>query len=120
VCIAWPTTLLKTWTGNPVIWSMAAMALGVIYAWPSVLVLIKPSLAPFALFGVWRRSWWVAAVGFALLCVPFGSLWAEWVATVINSRGGGLLYSSLEIPMLILPLVAWVGAAERRRGHSTA
>jgi len=119
LCVAWPTTLLKTWTGNPVIWSMAAMALGVIYAWPSVLVLIKPSLAPFALFGVWRRSWWVTAVAFALLCIPFGSMWADWVESVINSRGGGLLYSSLEIPMLLLPLVAWAGSRERRAPHST-
>jgi hypothetical protein len=119
LCIAWPTTLLKTWTGNPVIWSMAAMAVGVIYAWPAVLVLVKPSLAPFALFGAWRRSWWVAAVVFALLCVPFGSLWADWLASVVNSRGGGLLYSALEIPMLLLPLVAWLGRATTGSGHST-
>jgi hypothetical protein len=120
LCVAWPTTLLKTWTGNPVIWSMAAMALGVIYAWPSVLVLLKPSLAPFALFGASRRSWWIAAVAFVLVCLPFGSLWGDWVASVVNSRGGGLLYSSLEIPMLLLPLLAWVGAAGRRLPQSTA
>lgn len=109
LCVAWPTTLLKTWTGNPVMWSMAAMALGVIYAWPSVLVLLKPSLAPFALFGVWRRSWWVAAVGVGVACVPFGTMWADWLSSVVNSRGGGLLYSSLEAPMLLLPLLASLG-----------
>ncbi|HZC32292.1 MAG TPA: glycosyltransferase family 87 protein [Candidatus Bathyarchaeia archaeon] len=123
LCIAWPTTLLKTWTGNPVIWSMAAMALGVIFAWPSVLVLVKPSLAPFALFGIWRRSWWAAALGFGLSCLPFGSLWADWVASVVNSRGGGLLYSSLEVPMLLLPLIAWLGRdtgrLSRRSGPCT-
>ena len=27
LCVAWPTTLLKTWTGNPVIWCVAALAL---------------------------------------------------------------------------------------------
>jgi hypothetical protein len=113
LCIAWPTTLLKTWTGNPVIWSMGAMAFGVVYAWPSVFVLLKPSLAPFALFGASRRSWWLAAVGFALLCVPFGAMWGDWVASVVNSRGGGLLYSSLEIPMLLLPLIAWLGRTRR-------
>jgi hypothetical protein len=116
LCIAWPTTLLKTWTGNPVIWSMAAMALGVIYAWPSVLVVLKPSLAPFALFGVWRRSWWVAAVALVVGCLPFGALWADWAASVVNSRGGGLLYSSLEIPMLLLPLVAWAGRTRSVEG----
>ena len=25
LCLAWPTTPLKIWTGNPVIWAMAAM-----------------------------------------------------------------------------------------------
>jgi hypothetical protein len=33
----------------------------------------------------------------------------DWVASVVNSRGGGPLYSSLEIPMLLIPLVAWAG-----------
>jgi hypothetical protein len=105
--MAWPTTPLKIWTGNPVVWSMAAMALGVIYLWPSVFVLLKPSLAPFALFGANRRSWWLAAGAFVALCLPFGALWLDWLASVANSRGGGPLYSALEIPMLALPLVAW-------------
>jgi hypothetical protein len=76
-------------------------------------VLLKPSLAPFALFGIRRRSWWIGAAAFVLLSIPFGAMWADWVTTVVNSRGGGLLYSSLEIPMLLLPLVAWWG---RTRG----
>jgi ABC-type transport system involved in cytochrome c biogenesis permease component len=76
-------------------------------------VLLKPSLAPFALFGANRRSWWAGLAALVLLCLPFGGLWADWVASVLNSRGGGLLYSALEIPMLLLPLVAWIG---RTRG----
>jgi len=108
LCVANPTTLLKTWTGNPVIWSMAAMALGVLYAWPSVFVIVKPSLAPFAFFGAWRRSWGLAAAVLGLGAVPFGALWIDWIDSVVNSRGGGLLYSSLEFPMLALPLIAWI------------
>jgi hypothetical protein len=117
LCVAWPTTLLKTWTGNPVIWAMAAMALGAVYAWPSVFALVKPSLFPFALFGANRRSWWLALAGFVLLSLPFGTLWVDWVGSVVNSRGGGVLYSSLEVPMLLLPLVAWAG---RTRGRLTS
>lgn len=108
-CVAWPTTLLKIWTGNPVIWAMAAVALGTLYAWPSVFALLKPSLFPFALFGANRRSWWLALGLLVVLSLPFGALWADWLASVLNSRGGGLLYSSLEVPMLLLPLVAWAG-----------
>jgi hypothetical protein len=109
LCLAWPTTPLKVWTGNPVIWAVAAVALGAIYHWPSVFALLKPSLFPFALFGANRRSWWLALAAFVALCVPFGSMWTDWAASVVNSRGGGILYSSLEIPMLLLPLVAWLG-----------
>ena len=109
LCIAWPTTLLKTWTGNPVIWSMAALAIATLLYWPSVLALIKPSLAPFALFGANRRSWWLGLGGFVLASVPFGRLWSDWLASVANSQGGGLLYSVLEVPMVALPLVAWAG-----------
>jgi hypothetical protein len=109
LCVAWPTTLLKTWTGNPVIWTVAALALGTRFAWPSVFVLLKTSLFPFALFGANRRSWWIALAVLIGLSIPFGSLWIDWVASIANSRGGGLLYSTLEIPMLLLPLVAWAG-----------
>lgn len=112
LCIAWPTTPLKTWTGNPVIWSVAALALGTLYRWPSVLVLLKPSLSPFALFGANRRSWWLALAVLVGLSLPFGSLWADWLAALANAQGGGVLYSALEVPMLLLPLVAWLG----RRG----
>jgi hypothetical protein len=112
LCAVWPTTILKTWTGNPVIWGVAALSLGVIYRWPSVFVLIKPSLFPFALFGADRRSWWIALAVFVAMCVPFGSMWGDWITALSNSTGGGLLYSTLEIPMLLLPLAAWFG---RRR-----
>lgn len=114
LCIAWPTTPLKSWTGNPVIWCVAALALGTVYRWPSVFVLLKPSLAPFALFGANRRSWWIALAVLVAMSIPFWGLWADWVASLSNSRGGGLLYSTLEVPMLLIPFVAWLG---RRRAE---
>jgi hypothetical protein len=120
LCLAWPTTPLKIWTGNPVIWAMAAVALGTIYRWPSVFALIKPSLFPFALFGANRRSWWLGLAVFVALSLPFGSMWADWVTSVVNSRGGGILYSALEIPMLLLPLVAWLGRTSHRPDHGTS
>jgi hypothetical protein len=111
LCATNPTVPLKLWTGNPVIWSMAALALAIALPWRTAapFVLLKPSLAPFALFGIPRRSWWVGAAVLALMSLPFGSLWADWLTTLVNSRGGGLLYSSLEAPFLVLPLVAWLG-----------
>jgi hypothetical protein len=117
LCVANPTTLLKVWTGNPVIWSMAAMAVATLAGstrFAAPFALLKPSLAPFALFGINRRSWWLGLAVFVAMSVPFGGLWGDWVASVLNSRGGGVLYSALEIPILLLPLVAWTG---RTRGR---
>jgi hypothetical protein len=108
-CAAWPTTPLKILTGNPVIWAVAALALGVVYAWPSILILIKPSLLPFALFGANRRIWWFGLGVFIVVSLPFGSLWIDWGHSILNSQGGGLAYSSLEIPLLAFPLIAWAG-----------
>jgi hypothetical protein len=115
LCVSNPTTLLKIWTGNPVIWAMAAMALAIIGSgrFAAPFVLLKPSLAPFALVGVRRRSWWIGLAVLVALSLPFGALWGDWVASVLNSRGGGVLYSALEVPMLLLPLAAWLG---RTRG----
>jgi hypothetical protein len=109
LCLAWPTTPLKIWTGNPVIWAMAAMSVATVYRWAAPFALLKPSLFPFALFGIRERAWWIGLGVFFALCLPFGGLWVDWVASVLDSRGSGPLYSVLEAPMLLLPIVAWAG-----------
>jgi hypothetical protein len=112
LCIAWPPSIVKLVTGNPVMWAVAGVALGTIYAWPAVFALLKPSVFPFAFVGVRSRSWWLGLVILVVASVPFGSMWGTWLTTVVNARGGGLLYSVQEIPLLALPLIAW--AARRR------
>ena len=116
LCASNPTTLLKAWTGNPVIWSMLALSLATLgprWRAAAPFALLKPSLAPFALFGANRRPWWAGLAALAILSVPFAGMWGDWLTSLANSRGGGLLYSALEIPILALPLVAWAG---RTRG----
>ena len=120
LCVAWPPTLVKMVTGNPVIWVVAAVALGTLYRWPYVGVLLKPSLFPFALLGIRSRRWWLALGAFVLACVPFGALWIAWLSTILNAEGGGLAYSAQEIPMLLLPLIAAVPLARLRRSSGTA
>jgi len=118
-CASNPTTLLKIWTGNPVMWSMAALALAVVGSTrvSAPFVLLKPSLAPFALFGIRDRSWWVGAALLVGLSLPFGGLWVDWLASLVNSRGGGVLYSVLEAPFLLLPLIAWLGRSSPPTGR---
>jgi hypothetical protein len=119
LCVAWPTTSVKLFTGNPVMWAMMAMALGVLYRWPSVFVAFKASLFPFALFGIWHRSWWKAAGVFVLLSLPFGTLWLDWLRSLLNSTGGGLAYSVMEVPMLLFPLIAWTGRTREADARTT-
>lgn len=113
--LAWPLMALCLWgpvqihiiSGNPGIWAMAAVALGTVYRWPSVFALVKPSLGPFALFGMRDRRWWLTLAALVVLSAPLLPMWFDWVRVVANSRGGGLLYSWQEAPMMLLPILAW-------------
>ncbi len=118
ICLAWPITLAVMVAGNPAIWIAAAAAIGTLYGWPAVLVLIKPTLAPFALIGVRHRSWWIALGVFALVSLAFGALWIDWLrAALINPVNGGIGYSLSQMPTMFFPLAAWAGrTANQRRG----
>ena len=116
VCIWFPNTGIKVLTGNPVMWSVAALALGTVYYWPAVLAAVKPSLAPLALFGIWKRSWWIGAIGLGAASLLFVPLWPEFLTALANSRqSAGLLYSLGEVPMMLIPIVAWIGRTSARR-----
>ena len=103
--------LLKA--GNPWMWAFAFMAAGTAVVGPSVLVLIKPSLAPFALFGAWRRTWWIWAAAFVVMCVPFGSMWQDWLVVLANSSSP-IYYSVREIGLMLILIVAWAARSPRR------
>jgi hypothetical protein len=110
-------TSVKLITGNPVMWAMAAVAAGTVWAWPGVFALLKPSLAPFALVGATHRSWWLAAGMSGLVALAFAPMWPDYVSVLRNAvTPGGPMYSIQEIPMLCIPLIAWLGrSAERDR-----
>jgi hypothetical protein len=101
-CLAWPPTLVMVAHGNPVMWEVAFLAVGCVTAGPAVLVLIKPTLAPFALVGVRSRRWWIALGGFAALSAAFGAMWLDWLQALLNSDGS-IVYSVQQWPILALP-----------------
>lgn len=105
LCCFWPPFVARIVAGNPVMWVMAAVALGFLARWAFVGVLLKPSLFPFALLGARDRSWWIALMILAVLSIPFGTMWIDWLVAVTNSDGG-LLYSLQDVPILLLPLLA--------------
>ena len=94
-------------------WIAAFVALGLRFAGPSVLVLIKPYFAPFALIGFGRRAWVVSAVVFGAINALLLPVWLEYFAAWRNaSNWPGLGYSPADFLMVAIPVVAWLA---RRR-----
>jgi predicted DCC family thiol-disulfide oxidoreductase YuxK len=73
---------------------------------------LKPSLFPLAFVGARRRTWWLAAALLAIAAIPFGSLWIDWF-NVVRHSPGDLAYSLLALPLVLLPLIAWLGRSDR-------
>jgi hypothetical protein len=109
-CLGFHWSVMLFATGNPTLWMAAAVALGTIYGWPAIAVVLKPTLAPFALLGIRRQSWWVAAAVGLAVSVPFGAMWIDWIHAALNAHGWrvGPLYSLGDVPWLLAPVLAWV------------
>ena len=112
--LALPKSSVVVLYGNTDLWITATVAAAVIWGWPAVLLSIKPSLALVGLLGIGRRSWWFAALVLALLSLPFAPLWIDWIAVIRNSTVT-IEYSLANLPLILLPLVAWLGS-NRRQG----
>jgi len=110
--------------GTPVIWLAPAVAWGLLLGWPAVAVMVKPTLAPFALAGLTRPRAFVAGiVGFVVLALPFTTMWLDWLTAIRNSDLG-LLYAYTQNLLLVVPVIVWLGRDGRwpalpRRGRAT-
>jgi hypothetical protein len=109
--LAWsPWSFLVYQSGTPTIWFAAIMALATRWPWVAAFVLVKPTLAPIALLGILDRRWWWVAIGIGLLALASLPLTIDWIRVVLNARGplAGLGYSFENVPVLLIPLVAWL------------
>jgi hypothetical protein len=114
--LAWPQSIVALSVGNPVMWIVAALAIGTFVPAFSPLVLLKPSLLPLALWGADRRSWWIGLAVLVLTSIPFAALWGEWLSAVANARQPqGFFYSAYQVPLLLIPLVPAVRWPRRLR-----
>lgn len=108
-CVALVAVLVypRTWTvivlGNPAMWSLAALAAGMVWRWPAAFVPLKLTFAPLALVGIRdRRWWWAVGVGL-VLALPFGAMWFDFAASVVNARTSrGIEYTLGEWPIALL------------------
>jgi hypothetical protein len=95
--------------GTPVIWLVPAVAWGFVFGWPAAAVLIKPTLAPFALAGLTNPRWFaVGLIALAVLAIPFGPMWFDWFTAVRNSDLD-LTYAATQNLLLLVPVIAWLG-----------
>ena len=117
LCLAWGPATAQIVKGNPVTWVMAALTVAIAMGWPSTLVLLKPSLIPFALIGIRRRSWWLQLGLLGLLSLPVLGLTLLYPQVILDSRGGGILYSLNDVPLLLLPVLAGIAAGKLRPGR---
>ena len=104
-----PITLVHAGYANPTLWMAAFAALGFRLAWPGALILLKPSLIPFALIGIRSRGWWLCALGQGIASLPFLAETLIYPRVALDAQGGGLLYSGLVLPFMLVPVVAWLG-----------
>lgn len=112
--LAWPPTASLLLTGNPGIWLVAALALATIHRWPAVLLVTKVTVAPLALFGIRDRRWWIGLLVIVGLSPLFMPMWPDYIRVLLDAKHpAGILYSVQDLPMYMIPLVAW--ATSRRR-----
>ncbi len=116
LCLCWPRSTGSILAGNSDLWAMAAVAAGAVWGWPVVMLLAKPTLAPLGLVGVGHRSTGYAILAAAAFVLVTITLWAQWW-TVIGNAGLQWWYSLLNVPLVALPAIAYLG---RTRAHPSA
>ena len=106
--LAWPRAIGAYLFGNTDVLAVAAVAGGLRWGWPVLLLAIKPTLLPFALVGIRHRSFWLAAAAFAAASLLMLPMWFDYLVVLRNLSIGGA-YSLGSVPLLLVPVVARFG-----------
>lgn len=114
VLILWPKTIIGVLWGNTDMWIVAAIAAGLWWRWPVLLVTIKPFFAPYALIGIGSRRFWVATGLLAALTLLMLPLWFDYLKVVTNVSIS-TEYLLRSVPTTFIPIVAWLTRTVDRR-----
>lgn len=110
--VLYPKTPAVILYGNSDIWATAFAAAGVRWGWPAVLVAFKPSVGFLGVVGIATRRWWIAAGILTLVNLPLLGLWLEYPTVLINSDAD-IGRSLSDMPLFVLPIVAWLVSSRR-------
>jgi len=104
-------------SGNPGIWISMFVAIGTLWRPAFALVLLKPSLFLFALPGIRSRGWWAIATALAIGSLVLLPMSVDYLHVIVNARGPNatILYSLRDVPLMLIPIVAWVPGLFSRR-----
>ena len=116
---AFPPHHISIIVGNSDMWVLGGVALGLRFGFPALVVVVKPSLFPFLLAGARHRSFWLGIPVVILLCLPFGSLWIDWMHVILNAPAS-LFYSVGAVTLMLVPVVAYVGRTAGRTQEPAA
>jgi hypothetical protein len=113
---AWPRTDAIIIMGNTSMWIAMFVALGLVWGWPAVLVLLKPSLAALLFAGLRRiAALAIGTIAFIAVNLPLLPLWGDYLTAIRNAgtTWPPLTYSLWDVPLALLPAVAWLGRTRR-------
>ena len=114
-CFVWPLTSWQFFVGGTAMWTTAFVAAGLRWPGAAALVLLKPTLWPFALIGFRHRSWWLVVMVIAVLTML--GPWRDYLTVISYTEAtGGLLYSLGNVPMMAIPVIAQLGRGDRSHG----
>jgi hypothetical protein len=109
-------------SGNPGLWIAMFVAVGTRSRPAFALVLLKPSLFLLALPGIRSRGWWVISALLAAISIVLLPMSLDYVKVVLNARSenASLLYSIRDVPLMLIPLIAWIaGRVATSRAQSS-
>ncbi len=111
--LLWPRAEAAFLYGNSDMWMAAGVAAGLRWGWPALLLVVKPIFLPLAALGANRLSWWVAAAVVVVVSLAMLPLWTQYV-TAMRSLRIGLDYSLGSLPLLLVPIMGWLGRDRAR------
>jgi hypothetical protein len=118
--VAWLTlpaiSIVHLMNGNTTMWAAALLALALRWPWVAAMIApLKPSLAPFGLVGVNSRAWWLGTGIVVAINIPLVPLWLDYVTALRNAYGpeASIFYSVRDLPLMAIPLVAWLNQRSR-------